>query len=846
MTRPERLRARVAQTLADLQGEPRPRGPNAQQLAALDLVLPQVSPARADDLIDAWGEHHLRACLRDVEDDPAIAALLRRPLTPRLRAALLTLPGDLPDAPDLLTLHDRSWFAGSHPPPGLSAWQRPDLLARLAAGVDPDLLIDRHLAAWALHTTCRGPARGWAGGWPCWTLQEAAVTHVHRRAAPEHLFPDTPGGALPGMRHFAMIGAYLSLWLGEEATTRLALQATGPHDVWGERVGHLLSTADLQAWLNRGGAALGPAWSDPFAWLKLLAAALFGGPALPADPSAELPDLLAAAAALDWHALPVSRREEDPSDALQAAVAAMFAEDITLRALHAAPSDPPGGELVLDVEACTLSARPRAHLQYTEPARWLVPPSWAADLRRRGLRRLVLTGCCWERQGEVLAALHDLRGALPVELQRHLGPKAVVPTPPAALQVRQHDVLLSVGCRLSDALGERLRLARFELTPSPFGVTPDPLGAARALHWSTSAAPLPREVLAQDEGRWRSRWHDPSWTWTRRADAFAALDARLDAARAAVRRLRLLLLSWETAWVDDRLLPVEEIVTATRAALQELRQHVAAPRVVLLLSPALDPGRSAADNHASKATLLLAARALGEEVDVLPAWEIFAQELRDHRWYAEDGHALTAAAHALLLDRLLDTHVAPVSREHARDLLAGRPPGPHPFLPPAAAAAAEPEPTALGDDLSTVSWRAALETLLAQEPATDARLAWTRRLEEVLERVGALPDAPAQQLELLRAFVESAGEIDDPDLIAPSYAQVLGELLPLHPAATLAPLLRVALQRRWVEDAAPLVATLDDERRHELGRALLDGKAPPKKGQPLRTPLERCVGVLLG
>ncbi|HMV69492.1 MAG TPA: hypothetical protein PKA64_21800, partial [Myxococcota bacterium] len=61
--------------------------------------------------------------------------------------------------------------------------------------------------------------------------------------------------------------------------------------------------------------------------------------------------------------------------------------------------------------------------------------------------------------------------------------------------------------------------------------------------------------------------------------------------------------------------------------------------------------------------------------------------------------------------------------------------------------------------------------------------------------------------------------------------------------AQVAPLLRAALQRRWIDDASPVVGDLSSSRREALGQAMLDGR--PKPRRPLRTPLDRCLALLL-
>jgi hypothetical protein len=927
MSRLDHLRARTDATLSELAGLSlpagvrRPTGPSPLAHSALQTVLDHLPADRADELVANYGDRHLRACVHDLIDDTAIHALVQHPAgeLPRLQRALDRLlvsrsstwhPWEhndaaalLADRPTPLALHYLSALSPGLPMLGLASFQRPVLLQRLADGTPPAVLLDRHLGAHLLHELARGPARGWVGGWPCWTMIEAAVTHVQRRCAPEHLFPTTLGEGLGGYRHFAMLGAYLALWRGEARTWQLATAARHPHDGLGERLGSVLALADLQAWLARGGPNLGPAWTDPFAWLKLLASAIHGGPIahllrdLPREDTPtvaqaqELPDLLAAAATLSWQDLPIWTRVQPPErerEVIEAAVAAMFAEDVSGPTLEAGPSDPPGGLLQLDTVACTLSAHARAHRQYTEPARWLLPPSWVSGLHHRGLRTLTLTGCSHAHRGAVLERLLDLAeggGSLPEQLHLEVEPAPRVPTPPVDSQLRHITPVLVLGGALAHAWGERLHRARLSVTAGPFGVVADPLSCARALRWVCEAEPLPHDVVVRDRQAWRGRWHDPTLRFTDRDEACTALDALLERARATLRNQPTLLMSWESAWVvpDEtgdvrphrpghgaaRLLSVEEIVSTTREALDALTQHLARPRVLLAIHPGGEHGRTATEALHSKATLALAARELAVHpaLRIFPSQELLTDPAADPRGVLRDG-TLSPAGTEHLFDRFLNAWVAPDSRAWIQaweEVLAaraeGRPDDPtrtaslagHPFLPQpeAATAAPEPEPaeptTAPFDE---PAWRARFEQAL--EPGTyiayHDHVAWIRALLHLLDELPDPPVALRLRLDVLTSLAAKVDELEQPDVLAAPYARLLHALLP-HKGwepEELAPLLRFGLRRQWLDHLDDVLSTLDELRREQLGLALLDGREGPRKGQPLRTPFDRCAVLLVG
>lgn len=850
----ERLRARAARTLADLHAAPRELA--AIHLAALEVVADALPEPRVETLIETYADRSLRDAAG--VEGPALDALLHLPLPADLTSAL-ERAGQAPAA-CALDLHSRSWLAGCLAPLGLSALQRAALSESLAAGEPAERVLAR-LSPHLLHEAISGPPRGWGGGWPAWTLLEAAVTAVHTELAPSHIFPDEPGGALPAYRQFALIGAHLRGWVGDDGVRALC-QADHADAVWGPKVGAVLRLADLQAWMARGGAYLGPAFTDPVAWVKLLDAAFGGGPLDdllggiegPITPAlaASTPDLLSAALVVPWSQLASWRRPARPSTDRRAAVAAMFVEDIRGHALVAVPSDPPGGVLVLDVAAASLTASPRAHHQYTEPARWIVDPAWCASLAARGLERVVLTGCAWESRdalADALAGLDDQAVTAP-ELRLQVGTATLVPTPASASQLRPPDSVLALGGAFTVALAEALTQAGLTVTPGPLGETPDPISAARALAACCDDAPLSADDLV-GPAPWTGRWHDPQLRFATRSAAATDLQRRLHDARAAATRQRLVLLTWQTAWgrahpeggeiipsgTVARLLGVEEIVEATTAAVLALRQLVGPTQIVLAIDPAREPDLVA--DRLSKAVLSQAAARLVDAQLVAPfhALEIVHDELRDHRFYDQDGLSLSDEAMALLRRRLLGAWVAPVARDQ-------RLAAPTPTAAPEPAVEAAPVETASHADharlTSLLSARATLR--LEDEPA------WVLSLEDELDALPPLPEGADAHLDALRALADAIGDLGDPELLAGAFARLLRRLAPCDAwtVDAFAPLLRIGLARHWTDGLVPELSALPPDLRHALGEALLAGAAPPRRGQIARTPMHKALVALLG
>ena len=107
----------------------------------------------------------------------------------------------------------------------------------------------------------------------------------------------------------------------------------------------------------------------------------------------DVPDLLDAADAVPWHALPWWAEEPAAADETMArhSVRAMFQVDVLAPTFQTHPH--PVAELHLDAEACLLT-RERADqgVGPGEPPEWIVPPALCRRLAQAGIRRLSVRG----------------------------------------------------------------------------------------------------------------------------------------------------------------------------------------------------------------------------------------------------------------------------------------------------------------------------------------------------------------------------------------------------------------------------------------------------------------------
>lgn len=356
-----------------------------------------------------------------VADEPA-ARLLWRPLgeVPRLRAALAalcaivrdagldpeTMFGDAPRGTTVAEIFRPTFFASGMPLLGAFPIERQVIDADLAAGCDPDAVIDLRLSGNLVHEVCHGSWREQAGPPPPWMLLEAAALHLGMTARPEHFFPEVPAEAVPGVSLFGLAGQGLARVLGRRALWSL-IAGVSLEDAVGAAAAPL-ADAGWEAWIARQEPPFVNDALDAETWIKVADAARAGRCLS-----------LASAEGLPWSELPWSAQEPDAGDVEMVAtgVRALFQVNVLAPNFQTHPSPPPGGRLELDTESCRIAAAPRPDGVFAEPARWLYPPNLARALRRRGARRVIVDGATRAKAPAIAEALLALSGDLPEDVR---------------------------------------------------------------------------------------------------------------------------------------------------------------------------------------------------------------------------------------------------------------------------------------------------------------------------------------------------------------------------------------------------------------------------------------------
>ncbi|MCB9081730.1 MAG: GSCFA domain-containing protein [Lewinellaceae bacterium] len=235
-----------------------------------------------------------------------------------------------------------------------------------------------------------------------------------------------------------------------------------------------------------------------------------------------------------------------------------------------------------------------------------------------------------------------------------------LPIPAFSFQLDHHDHILCLGSCFAQHLGGRLQTAKFSTLVNPFGVLYNPVSLGKILQDGLEGRIFSPADLWEFQGRWYSLDHHGQFQAPSAEALLQQIKGAMDPLTTFSRECNRLLLTLGTAhvweWRENgkivgnchklpgtffqrRRLTVEETCTALIKPLEQLKAENPGLEVVLTVSPVRHLRDGAIENQRSKATLLLAAAAMEEQlpfVHYFPAYELLMDDLRDYRFYGPD------------------------------------------------------------------------------------------------------------------------------------------------------------------------------------------------------------------
>lgn len=256
----------------------------------------------------------------------------------------------------------------------------------------------------------------------------------------------------------------------------------------------------------------------------------------------------------------------------------------------------------------------------------------------------------------------------------------------APFGISHQNGILALGSCFAEHIGSRLQAAKFNILVNPFGILYNPASIAHTLKRLWENHPYTPGDLFENQGIWHSFDHHGRLSAPSREQALRHINEALMQGSEALRRADRLLITLGTANVfvckDDRRivanchklpgtafdryrLGVGETVDWLSPVFEQLHQVQPELRIVLSVSPVRHLRDGFVENQRSKATLLLAAEAIGRQHDFVhyfPAYEWMMDDLRDYRFYDTDMIHPSSVAVDYIWEHFSDSYFSPETR----------------------------------------------------------------------------------------------------------------------------------------------------------------------------------------
>ncbi|MBS1647464.1 MAG: GSCFA domain-containing protein [Bacteroidetes bacterium] len=228
---------------------------------------------------------------------------------------------------------------------------------------------------------------------------------------------------------------------------------------------------------------------------------------------------------------------------------------------------------------------------------------------------------------------------------------------PQTISVRQP--LLLLGSCFAEEIGARLRLHQFKALCNPHGILYNPVSIAHSLHEVLFRKEYQQSDVFLQEDLWCSFSHHGQFSHPRQADCLQHINHSIFQAHQHLQSAEWLVVTFGSAFAYThqgrvvanchkipsrqfikKLLSKEEIVSVWQQQLGLLQQQLPNIKVLFTVSPVRYLRDGLAENNRSKGILIDAVHSLIEQNPFcfyFPSYEIVIDELRDYRFFKEDG-----------------------------------------------------------------------------------------------------------------------------------------------------------------------------------------------------------------
>jgi hypothetical protein len=231
---------------------------------------------------------------------------------------------------------------------------------------------------------------------------------------------------------------------------------------------------------------------------------------------------------------------------------------------------------------------------------------------------------------------------------------------PHPLKIGYSSGTVLIGSCFADNIGEKLESYKFKVAHNPFGVMYNPVSVKNNLDILIEEKYFTKDDLYWFNDRWISFSHYSAFSGTNADQSLERINTSIKDSAEILKSAGFLFITLGTSWVYEFtetgkivanchkipsekfrrfLLKTNQVVDLFSEMIQKLKEVNPSLHIVFTISPIRHWKDGAVKNQVSKSVLVLAVHELVEKfenVSYFPAYEIFMDELRDYRFYAED------------------------------------------------------------------------------------------------------------------------------------------------------------------------------------------------------------------
>lgn len=220
--------------------------------------------------------------------------------------------------------------------------------------------------------------------------------------------------------------------------------------------------------------------------------------------------------------------------------------------------------------------------------------------------------------------------------------------------------LMFIGSCFTENIGNKLKLAKFNVDINPFGILYNPISVANSLNFLIEKKVFIEDDIFYFNERWNSYNHHGRFSLPDREETLNGINKQINSSSNNLQSSDLLIVTFGTSWIYElantnkivsnchkvpskefrkRILDVNEITEIYYDLIRRLQNINENLKIIFTISPVRHLKDGFSENMLSKSILKLAINNLVSKYKncyYFPSYEILIDDLRDYRFYEND------------------------------------------------------------------------------------------------------------------------------------------------------------------------------------------------------------------